>query len=52
MFYTNDCKLKIYDRRVIFRLNSEKFQDFQFQAKIVIFEGNNKNDNLCDFLDL
>ena len=27
------------------RLNSEKFQNFHFQAKIVIFDGNRKNDN-------
>ena len=27
------------------RLNSEKLQNFHFQAQIVIFEENRKNDN-------
>ena len=28
------------------RLNSEKFQNFQFQAEMVILNENHKNDNL------
>ena len=33
------------------RLNSKKFQNFEFQAKIVIFRENYKYDNLDEFLD-
>ena len=33
------------------RLNSEKFQNFHFQAQNVIFEGKHKNDNQREFWD-
>ena len=34
------------------RLNSEKFQNFQFQAEIVILNENHKNYNLGEFPDI
>ena len=39
------------DLQSMSRLNSEKFQNFQFQALIFIFEGNYKNDKQGDFPD-
>ena len=33
------------------RLNSEKFQNFQFQAEIFILNENHKNDKLGEFPD-